>query len=56
MLLKFNAKYHNHFQEYIYEGISTITVNGVSIQAKQNLTGNYFNFGMIIIPTKNWFK
>lgn len=55
MLLKFNAKYHNQFQGYIYEGISTITVNGVSSQAKQNLTGDYFGFGVTIIPHKNVF-
>lgn len=56
MLLKFNAKYHNQFQPYIYEGISTITVNGVSSQAQQNLTGDYFGFGVTLIPNKNWFK
>ena len=56
MLLKFNAKYHNQFQDNIYGSISTITVNGVSSQAKQNLTGDYFRFGVTIIPHKNVFR
>jgi hypothetical protein len=56
MLLKLNVKYHYQFEEYIYEGISTITVNGVSTQAKQSITGNYFGFGVSILPNKNWFK
>lgn len=56
MLIKFNAKYHYQFEDYIYEGMATTTIDGNTSSSKHQLTGNYLGFGISIIPNKKLFK
>jgi hypothetical protein len=56
MLIKLNVKYHYQLEDYIYEGITGITDNGNVSFAKHNITGDYFGFGIAIVPNKNFFR
>ena len=58
MLIKVNIKYHENFNSYIYQGNSTIIVNGTTVATNNisSLTGDYFGFGISINPNKNFFR